>query len=309
MELHEAIKIIISHFSIDILSDRKFINALQDYYHFDVPAKKRIVASLVEDGQLRKLANCVDVKLEINRIADYEFKNRGYQIELTKNVLLSCAKGLGLIISSLDNKAKKTTQDAIKNTLENGKKVEVSNRPKFFFQGIYGDTLDKIQKTMEIHPGALMDSATQGDKKIYRVYWLAIGPDINGKAKCDNNIFFDVKFSIREDLQGMLVSITNICEEPVDVDWRSFRINRCKTHVEGIVWALYNESGIIMPGEVKTRMVQPSIYNKGKVEKMFDLDEIKKKEFIYEVSFNVKCGKNRKRNYSYNVYTKLKIII
>lgn len=309
MELYEAVKIIIKNFGSNILSERRFINALQDYYQFDVPAQKRIVASLVEDGQLLKLANCVDVKLEINRIADYEYKNRGYQTELTKNVLQSCAKGLGkTTIQSIGKKIIKSVENSVNNNLENRKRVEVSNRPKFYFQGIYGDKLDKIQKTMEEHPGALMDSSTQGDKVIYRVYWLAIGPDINGKVTSDNN-FFDVKFSIREDMQGMLVSITNICEEPIDVDWRSFKINRCKTHIEGIVWALYNKSGVIMPGEIETKMIQPSIYKNGKVEKMFDLDKIKKKEFIYEVSFNVKCGKNRKRNYSYSVYTKLKIVI
>ena len=307
MELHEAVKLIIKYFGSDILFERKFINALQDYYHFDVPAKKRIVASLIEDGQLGQLVNCGDFILEINRIADYEFKNRGYQIELTKNVLLSFAKGLGKNIHSLGNKGEKITRNDIKNKIDSEKNVEVNNSDINSLRGICGDALAEIQKTMEKHPGALLDSSCQGDNVLYRVYWLAIGPNINGKAICEKNSF-DVKFAIREDLQGMLVSILNISKDPIDVDWRSFKINRYKTHIDGIEWAFYNVSGIIEAGNTATRMVQPSIYKNGKVEKMFDFDLIKKEELIFEVSFNVKCGKNRSRNYFYSVYTKMKVI-
>lgn len=99
MELHKAIKAIIEKFGTDILSDRKFVNVLLDYYHFDVPAKKRIVATSVEDGQLKKLANCGDVMLEINNIASYEFRINGFNEDLTKDVLVEFAKGLGKTVN------------------------------------------------------------------------------------------------------------------------------------------------------------------------------------------------------------------
>lgn len=107
MELHEAIKTIISQFGIDILSDRKFINALQDYYHFDVPAKKRIVASLIEEGHLTKLTKCGDVFLEINNISNYEFRTNGFNENLTKDILMEFAKGLGVIKNKPSQKKEK----------------------------------------------------------------------------------------------------------------------------------------------------------------------------------------------------------
>ena len=100
MELHEAIKNIVSKFGIDILSDRMFINVLLDYYHFEVPAKKRIVTSLVEDGQLKRLENCGDVELEINNIANFELQTNGYHEDLTKEVLVEMAKGMGKTINT-----------------------------------------------------------------------------------------------------------------------------------------------------------------------------------------------------------------
>ena len=86
MELNEAIRIIIRNFGEEILSDQKFFNVLLDYYHFDMPAKKRIVQSLIVDKQLEELLFKKDYISAINKLNDI----KPYLDNFFENVMVMC---------------------------------------------------------------------------------------------------------------------------------------------------------------------------------------------------------------------------
>lgn len=162
----------------------------------------------------------------------------------------------------------------------------------------------EISKALEKHPGAICDVLKEDGYPIYRVYWLDV---CNKTGETDNNIF-DVKFTMQQDCQGMIVTITNKCKAKIDVNWMWFKINRQRVVIDGIDYDEYNESGIIEPGKTVAKMVQPYNYEDGCIVKMFDLDKIKKEELIYDVSIRVKCGRMKEKIYSYRLRTTLRII-
>lgn len=162
----------------------------------------------------------------------------------------------------------------------------------------------EFSKTMEKHPGAISDITMENDYPIHRVYWL----DACKKTGIKHDDIFDVKFTMHRDCKGMMVSITNKSDGNIDVNWSWFMINRQRVVIDGVDYDEYCEKGIIEPGNTVTKMVQPFNYEDGQLVNMFDLEKIKRELFIYSVSFKVKYGK-KERTFTYNISTKLKIIV
>lgn len=166
----------------------------------------------------------------------------------------------------------------------------------------------KSEKTKEVkakHPDAINYSS---DSKESRFYWLTIGKGKNRKEEFDNKIF-KVKFTIAKDLCGMHVSITNTSKDVIEVDWRSFVINRSRVRIDGVVYASYESDGKLNPGESATKLLQRNkdCFSWG-VEKLFDLNEIDKKEIKYDITFDIIDENNMRKTFVFDVYTALTII-
>lgn len=164
----------------------------------------------------------------------------------------------------------------------------------------------KFSVIKDNHPCAILKSSY--DKRDNRAYWLVIGNGKDRRDEFDNNLI-KVKFAMAPDLLGMIVTIRNTSNHLIDVDWRSFVINRSKTHIDGVVYARYNKDGKLYPGENTSKLLQRhKDYLGGNFKKLFDIDAIDKEEMRYDVKFNIIDENNKKRSFEFNLYTKLKII-
>lgn len=158
----------------------------------------------------------------------------------------------------------------------------------------------ELQNALKKNPDAVSDITMQGDDKIYRLYWLS--------KEEPNNDLFDVNFAIRKDCQSMDVTVTNISNKTIEVDWKQFKIGRERALLDGLDWIDFKGDGKIKPCMNSTVSVQPPIYKIGSPVPMFDLDKIKEEELIYKVSLHVKSPATRKFLYTYTIHTKLKVI-
>ena len=100
MELHDAIKTIVDLFGKEIITEKRFLNALADYYSFrDNPAGKTVLTALVNGGYLNRfLGNPSDSELTIitSQIENEVYNNYGFRKEVIDNVIICILKGLNL---------------------------------------------------------------------------------------------------------------------------------------------------------------------------------------------------------------------
>ena len=188
--------------------------------------------------------------------------------------------------------------------------LEELKSPSKFKKRLTNEEAEKVYKEyLEKHPDTVGDISDQDGDPLYRVYWLAIDRDVKKTEELEYQLLA-VSFSMSKDCQGMVVAITNTSDEAMMVDWYSFEVNRCGVLIDGKNRIKYKgkENGCIEPGRTVTKTVQPCEFNKEGVVGMFDLEQIKKEEVAYEISFNVKCGKRSKRKVTYRVLTKIKVI-
>ena len=102
MELHEAIKTIVDTFGKDIIDEKRFLNAIADYYSFrDNPAGKMVLTAMVNGGYLNRfLGNPSESELTIiiSQIENEVYNNYGFRREVVDNILNSIIRGLNLTI-------------------------------------------------------------------------------------------------------------------------------------------------------------------------------------------------------------------
>ncbi len=164
----------------------------------------------------------------------------------------------------------------------------------------------EYSKIKEKHPDAILNP--NHDRTDVRAYWLTIGKGGERKDEFDNGIF-KIKFTIAEDLTGLIVTITNSGDETINIDWRSFAINRNRVHIDGVVYVSYEQSGLLEPGMVVTKLIQRhSDYFSGKFRQMFDFEQINIEEQRFDITFDILDGNNEKKTYNYDIYTTLRII-
>ena len=102
MELHEAIKTIIDTFGEDIITEKRFLNAITDYHSFrDNLAGKTVLTALVSGGYLSRFLGKPsgnELSLIISQVVTDVYNNYGFRKELIDNIVNSVVKGLGLEI-------------------------------------------------------------------------------------------------------------------------------------------------------------------------------------------------------------------
>ena len=103
MELHEAIKTIVDTFGKDIISERRFLNMVADYYSFkDNPAGKMVLSALVNGGYLSQLIGTLSEKelsITINQIKKEVENNYGFRPNLIDDILTNIIRGLNLKVT------------------------------------------------------------------------------------------------------------------------------------------------------------------------------------------------------------------
>lgn len=115
MELHEAIKTIVDTFGKDVVTERRFLNMVADYYSFrDNPPGKRVLSVLVNSGYLSRLVGTLSEKeltIAINQIRSDVENNYGFKQDLIDDILSNIIKGLNIKYSE-DNRKKTISQTA-----------------------------------------------------------------------------------------------------------------------------------------------------------------------------------------------------
>lgn len=98
MELHEAIKTIVDMFGKDVIAERKFLNAIADYYSFrDNPAGKVVLTVLVNGGYMNRFLgepSDSELMIIITQIENEVYNNYGFRKEVIDNVINSIIRGL-----------------------------------------------------------------------------------------------------------------------------------------------------------------------------------------------------------------------
>lgn len=99
MELHKAIKEIVDQFGKDIITERRFLYMLADYYSFrDNPAKKHVVSAIVNDGYTQKLLNISLLKdrtIVESQILNSVCRNYGFREDIVSDVIRAIEEGIG----------------------------------------------------------------------------------------------------------------------------------------------------------------------------------------------------------------------
>ena len=108
MELHEAIKIIVDQFGKDVITERRFLYMLADYYSFrDNPAEKHVISAIVNDGYAQKILNISsqkDITIIESHMSNSVCRNYGFREDIVFNVIRAVEEGIGL---PQDNSQKK----------------------------------------------------------------------------------------------------------------------------------------------------------------------------------------------------------
>ena len=90
MTLEKAISYVIDQEGIDIISNAKLKNFLNDLQAYDTPAIKRIVSTMVDDGYIRKLQISLaneDYELQFNDVANRLVQGEGFQADIVSYVM------------------------------------------------------------------------------------------------------------------------------------------------------------------------------------------------------------------------------
>ena len=141
----------------------------------------------------------------------------------------------------------------------------------------------KIEMVLKFHPDAVGDLVFHPIKDIYRIYWLEI--------KNENKSYRDllrVKFGMSKDFMGMNVTITNMSDDVIEINWPSFKIDRSWVFIDHKNFILYKGEGKLEPGDKATKFIQSLKYRQedDKFNRMFDLRAICKEEKTYHVTFS-----------------------
>jgi hypothetical protein len=164
----------------------------------------------------------------------------------------------------------------------------------------------EYSKIKEKHPDAILNQNSA--RTDVRAYWLTIGKGGNRKDEVGNRSF-KIKFAFADDLTGLIVTITNTGDDTINIDWCSFAINRNRVHIDGVVYVSYEQSGLLEPGMVVTKLIQRhSDYFSGKFRQMFDFEQINIEEQRFDITFDILDGDNERKTYNYDIYTTLRII-
>ena len=90
MTLEKAISYAIDNEGIGILSETRLKNYLNDLQAYDMPAIKRIVSTMVDDGYLVRIQAALsgeDYELQFNDVTNRLIQEEGFQADLVKYVM------------------------------------------------------------------------------------------------------------------------------------------------------------------------------------------------------------------------------
>ena len=155
-------------------------------------------------------------------------------------------------------------------------------------------------------PQAVGDVEFSDSKERYDLYWLNIGKGGKGKDVFENK-YFRIEFGIAKDYSGLVVSITNNSDRDLFVDWRSFVINLSRVHIDGVVYVKYPDDKPLAPHETATKLLQPhKLYWGGEFKELFNTQEMKSNEVLYQVTFDIKDGDGEVRTFEFKLYAQHK---
>ena len=90
MTLEKAISYVIDQEGIDIISDARLKNYLNDLQAYDTPAIKRIISTMIDDGYMGKLLvslSSEDYELQFNDVANRLVQEEGFQADIVSYVM------------------------------------------------------------------------------------------------------------------------------------------------------------------------------------------------------------------------------
>lgn len=142
MKLHEAIKTIVDTFGKDVITERRFLNMVADYYSFkDNPPGKRVLSALVNGGYLSRLVGTLSEKeltIAISQIKNDVENNYGFRQDLIEDILASIVQGLNLKRAEPSSKKfANQTQTVNKN---NTKLIKYHLKNAFGYYNVKNDT-------------------------------------------------------------------------------------------------------------------------------------------------------------------------
>ena len=126
MTLEKAISYAIDKEGIEIISESRLANYLNDLQAFDSPAIKRIVVTMIDEGYFSKLQSGLagdSYELQFNDVNSYLVQNEGVQADLVKYVLdclLYAVQKTGNVpvLPASATPSKKTTTKVVKSCSE-----------------------------------------------------------------------------------------------------------------------------------------------------------------------------------------------
>ena len=162
--------------------------------------------------------------------------------------------------------------------------------------------IEAYHQFLKDYPQAVGDVVFKDTKRIYDLYYLRIGKGEQGKDVFENK-FFRIEFGIAKDYSGLVVSITNNSDKDLFVDWRSFVINLSRVHIDGVVYVKYPDDKPLAPHETSTKLLQShKLYWGGKFKELFNTQEMKSNEVLYQVTFDIKDGDGEVRTFEFKLY-------
>ena len=138
MELHEAIKNIVDTFGKDIITERRFLNMVADYYSFkDNLPGKRVLSALANGGYLSRLVgtyNERELTIVINQIKKDVENNYGFKQDLIEDILSSVVQGLDLKIAAPESKIITSSTQSINNSTQSINNKNHTNLIKYYLK-------------------------------------------------------------------------------------------------------------------------------------------------------------------------------
>lgn len=317
MELHKALKEIISQKGVGFIKNAQIINFLLDYQAFkEKPATKLIFRDVIYAGyaeSILALQNTQGWQTKLKRYLHDFIDSHGYKEELAAYVFKSIVSALGLnadgneepMIKCGFNIDSQQTPRQFESDIDIRRETKKNNKSPLVGELSSEELTAELAKVLTKHPNAVGDVSYSPSKSIYRVYWLAIGNNSNDVI--DNEEIIDVNFAISENHYSMLASFTNLCKSTIEIDWPSFKIEKSRVYIDGVDY-LSCEDRKIEPGATIIKQLQPiKLKTDDKFKKMFVLNDINREEFIYHVVLYLKV-KGKRRRFTYDVHTKMKLI-
>ena len=180
--------------------------------------------------------------------------------------------------------------------------IKTTNENRELQKQLKQKKIKEYQKMLVAHPTALKVEEVSNLYLTHHLYWLTIGKS-RERTEVFENEFIKICFGIAEDRCGIIVTITNICDRTININWPSFVINRSRVHIDGVIYLDYQTYEELSPNETVTKLLQPhKLYFGGEFKEMFDLNKINEREIRYDVNFNIKCGGNEEIPMIFNVY-------